>query len=320
LGKWAFRAVCVYYKQSYVCRSPTVNLPILTEVPTSDITPRSFGRTAPIDIALCARIINETRWGLGSTMTSNSVTLNREDVTMAATLRAETNRSRQSSAEPMIAMSGLRKTYRRGGEDVEVLKGVELEVPRGLFVALMGPSGSGKTTLLNVLAGLDRPTSGRVRVAGHLLSEMNDAQLSRWRARHVGFVFQSFNLLPVLTAVENVELPLLLTSIGRADRRKRAVTSMQLVGLTGREDHFPRQLSGGQEQRVAIARALVSDPEIVVADEPTGDLDRRSADEALDLLGRLCRDFGKTVVMVTHDPAAAARANTTYHMEKGELR
>jgi putative ABC transport system ATP-binding protein len=211
------------------------------------------------------------------------------------------------------------KKFHRGSEDLTVLDGLDLEIPSGSFEALMGPSGSGKSTLLNLIAGLDRATSGTVSVAGSDLSTMSDAQLAHFRARHLGFIFQSYNLMPVLTAAENVELPLLLTNLPSAERKKRALIALRVVGLEDREGHYPRQLSGGQEQRVAIARAIVNDPTILVADEPTGDLDRKSADAILDLLVKLNTELKKTIVMVTHDPAAAERAKVTRRMNKGVL-
>jgi putative ABC transport system ATP-binding protein len=213
----------------------------------------------------------------------------------------------------------VRKIYRRDAEEIVVLDGLMLDVAEGEFVALMGPSGSGKTTLLNLIAGIDKPTSGRVIVAETEVSALSEADLARWRSRHVGFIFQFYNLIPVLTAVENVELPLLLTNLTRKERRERALTALRVVGLADRAKHYPRQLSGGQEQRVAIARAIVTDPSVLVADEPTGDLDARSAEEILELIDTLNRDFGKTIVMVTHDPRAARRANVERHLEKGIL-
>ena len=223
-------------------------------------------------------------------------------------------------AETLVRLQQVVKSFRRGGETLTVLDGLDMEIPRGSFEALMGPSGSGKSTLLNLIAGLDRATSGKVIVAGNDLGAMSDGQLAAFRARHLGFIFQSYNLMPVLTAAENVELPLLLTKLPRAERRKRALIALRVVGLEDRTDHYPRQLSGGQEQRVAIARALVNDPTILVADEPTGDLDRKSADAILDLLVRLNKEMGKTIVMVTHDPAAAERATVVRRMDKGVLR
>ena len=219
----------------------------------------------------------------------------------------------------LIIARGLGKTYRRGGEEIHVLQGLNLDVDAGAFVAFMGPSGSGKTTLLNLLGGLDVPSAGSVTVAGDEITRMSGAKLTSWRARHVGFVFQMYNLIPVLTAFQNVELPLLLTSLSKADRRRHVETALQVVGLGDRMRHYPRQLSGGQEQRVGIARAIVADPTFLLCDEPTGDLDRKSADEVLDLLDRLVRDHGKTVLMVTHDPLAAERARLVLHLEKGVL-
>jgi putative ABC transport system ATP-binding protein len=221
--------------------------------------------------------------------------------------------------EVLAAVRDVRKVYQRGGERIDVLQGVSLEIPSGDFLALMGPSGSGKTTLLNLLGGLDTPTSGTIEIAGERLERMSQAQLSSWRARHVGFVFQMYNLLPVLSAAGNVELPLLLTRLSRAERRTRVEVALRVVGLADRANHLPRQLSGGQEQRVGIARAIISDPTLLLCDEPTGDLDRRSGDEILDLLQHLNQREGKTIVMVTHDPHAAARARRTLHLDKGVL-
>ena len=219
----------------------------------------------------------------------------------------------------LVRVDDLHKTFQRGGERIEVLQGLNLEVPQGDFLALMGPSGSGKSTLLNLLAGLDRPTQGSVEVAGQRIDKMGDGRLAEWRSRHVGFVFQLYNLLPVLTAERNVDLPLLLTSLSRAERKKHVATALAVVGLADRARHYPRQLSGGQEQRVAIARAIVADPTILLCDEPTGDLDRKSEDDILELLVALNRDHGKTIVLVTHDPHAAARAKRTLHLVKGAL-
>jgi len=213
----------------------------------------------------------------------------------------------------------VRKVYRRDSQEITVLDGMNLRVPEGEFVALMGPSGSGKTTLLNLIAGIDRPTSGQLVVAGTDVAQLGESALARWRSENVGFIFQFYNLIPVLTAVENVELPLLLTSLKKRERRERALTALKIVGLADRSHHYPRQLSGGQEQRVAIARAIVADPKVLVADEPTGDLDAKSAHEILDLMQTLNRDFKKTIVMVTHDPRAAERAHTQRHLEKGVL-
>ena len=220
---------------------------------------------------------------------------------------------------PLIAVRDLTKHYRRDSIDIPVLDNLSLDIGEGEFVALMGPSGSGKTTLLNLIAGIDRPGAGSIRVGGIEITELDDDALARYRAWHVGFIFQLYNLMPVLTALENVELPLLLTPLGRRERRERASLALSLVGLGDRLDHYPRQLSGGQEQRVAIARAIVADPTILVADEPTGDLDARSAEEVLDLLGRLNREFGKTIVMVTHDPKAADHARRVLRLDKGTL-
>jgi putative ABC transport system ATP-binding protein len=219
----------------------------------------------------------------------------------------------------LIRVRELDKTYRRGSEEIHVLQGLNLDVDAGDFVAFMGPSGSGKTTLLNLLGGLDVPSAGSITVAGDELTHMSAGKLTAWRARHVGFVFQMYNLIPVLSAFQNVEMPLLLTRLSAADRRRHVETALTVVGLADRMRHYPRQLSGGQEQRVGIARALVSDPTFLLCDEPTGDLDRKSADEILDLLAQLVREFGKTVLMVTHDPRAAERAHTVLHLEKGEL-
>ncbi len=219
----------------------------------------------------------------------------------------------------LVEVSNVRKVYRRDSQEIPVLDGLNLSVPEGEFVALMGPSGSGKTTLLNLIAGIDRPTSGTVKVAGTDVGSLSESALARWRSHNVGFIFQFYNLIPVLSAVENVELPLLLTHLGRAERRQRALTALKVVGLSDRAIHYPRQLSGGQEQRVAIARAFVTDPKVLVADEPTGDLDSKSAHEILDLMVTLNQEFKKTIVMVTHDPRAAERAHTQKHLEKGLL-
>ncbi|MDQ3069868.1 MAG: ABC transporter ATP-binding protein [Acidobacteriota bacterium] len=219
----------------------------------------------------------------------------------------------------LVTITGLEKTFKRGTERIEVLRGVNMSIPKGEFLALMGPSGSGKTTLLNLLGGLDRPSAGAIDVDGQAIESLSGAKLSRWRARHVGFVFQLYNLLPVLSAERNVELPLLLTSLSRAERRKRAKIALGVVGLADRAGHYPRQLSGGQEQRVGIARAIVTDPTLLLCDEPTGDLDRKASDEILTLLQTLNREHGKTIVMVTHDPHAAERATRTLHLEKGSF-
>ncbi|MEN6631036.1 MAG: ABC transporter ATP-binding protein [Candidatus Polarisedimenticolia bacterium] len=222
-------------------------------------------------------------------------------------------------SESLVRVRNLDKIYRRGGETIHVLQGLNLDVDAGDFVAFMGPSGSGKTTLLNLLGGLDVPTSGAVTVAGDEITHLSRAKLTRWRARHVGFVFQMYNLMPVLDAYRNVELPLLLTRLSGAERRRHVEAALDIVGLSDRARHYPRQLSGGQEQRVAIARAIVADPTFLLCDEPTGDLDRKSAGEILDLLERLSRDYGKTILMVTHDPQAAERAHATLHLDKGSL-
>lgn len=219
----------------------------------------------------------------------------------------------------MISLRHVGKTYYRGRQAVEVLHDVNLEIPDGDFVALMGPSGSGKTTLLNLIGGLDSPSSGSVEVAGAKLESLSSGQLAHWRAAHVGFIFQFYNLLPMLTARSNVELPLLLTPLSARERQQRAMIALELVGLSDRANHRPAELSGGQEQRVAIARAVVSDPKLLVCDEPTGDLDRHTADDILGLLQRLNRDHGKTIVMVTHDPKAAQYARRQVHLDKGVL-
>jgi putative ABC transport system ATP-binding protein len=219
----------------------------------------------------------------------------------------------------LIRVRELDKLYTRGSEVIHVLQGLNLDVEKGDFVAFMGPSGSGKTTLLNLLGGLDVPTSGSISVAGDEITNMSARKLTAWRARHVGFIFQMYNLLPVLTAAQNVELPLLLTKLSGAQRRTHVETALGLVGLADRADHYPRQLSGGQEQRVAIARAIVTDPTFLLADEPTGDLDRKSADEIMELIDRLVHEHGKTVLMVTHDPRAAEQAHVVLHLDKGVL-
>ncbi len=221
--------------------------------------------------------------------------------------------------QTLVSIKDLHKVYHRGNERIDVLSGVTLEIPPGDFLALMGPSGSGKTTLLNLMGGLDTPTEGSIEVAGDRIDKMAGGKLSSWRARHIGFVFQLYNLLPVLTAARNVELPLLLTRLSSAERKRRVQTALSVVGLGDRARHYPRQLSGGQEQRVGIARAIVTDPTLLLCDEPTGDLDRKSGDEILDLLQTLNREHGKTIVMVTHDPHAAVRAKRTLHLEKGTL-
>lgn len=221
--------------------------------------------------------------------------------------------------DPVVSLHNVTKTYSRGGTEVSVIRDLSFVIPAGTFLAIMGPSGSGKSTLLNVMAGIDRPTSGSVVVAGTRLDHMSEGAMARWRARHIGYVFQTYNLIPVLTAAENVELPLALTHLTRRERAEHVKTALRLVGLADRMDHYPRQLSGGQEQRVGVARAIVSDPTMILADEPTGNLDRESADDILTLLARLNRELGKTIVMVTHDPRAAERAQMIRHLEKGLL-
>jgi putative ABC transport system ATP-binding protein len=234
-------------------------------------------------------------------------------------MSAEPRPAAVPAAGAMVDVRNVRKVYRRDAEELTVLDGISLQVPEGEFVALMGPSGSGKTTLLNLIAGIDRPTSGEVIVAGTDVAKLSESELARWRSISVGFIFQFYNLIPVLSARENVELPLLLTSLSKKDRRERALTALRIVGLADRSAHYPRQLSGGQEQRVAIARAIVADPRVLVADEPTGDLDAKSAEEILGLLETLNREFRKTIVMVTHDPRAAQKAHVQRHLEKGVL-
>jgi putative ABC transport system ATP-binding protein len=221
--------------------------------------------------------------------------------------------------ETLVRITNVEKTYTRGDERIHVLQSLSVDIARGEFLALMGPSGSGKSTLLNLIGGLDRPSSGSLTVGPDRIDQMSDGKLAAWRARHVGFVFQMYNLLPALTAEKNVELPLLLTHLNKGQRKKHVETALGVVGLGDRARHYPRQLSGGQEQRVGIARAIVTDPTLLLCDEPTGDLDRKAGDEILDLLQALNRDHGKTIVMVTHDPHAAARATRTLHLEKGQL-
>ncbi len=246
------------------------------------------------------------------------------DISAEKTAEVEIPQAYRKSAAPpaeksIIHLASVTKTYYRGKEPLTVLDGLDLVIPTGSFEALMGPSGSGKSTLLNLIAGLDRASKGKVNVAGSELTSMSDGELAKFRARHIGFIFQSYNLMPVLTALENVELPLLLTKLSSSERKKRAQTALRVVGLEDRMNHFPRQLSGGQEQRVAIARAIVNDPTILVCDEPTGDLDRKSADDILSLLTKLNTEFKKTILMVTHDPAAAERAGICRHLDKGKL-
>jgi putative ABC transport system ATP-binding protein len=223
------------------------------------------------------------------------------------------------AAKPIVEIRGLRKVYQRDRQEVTVLDGIDLDIPEGSFEALMGPSGSGKTTLLNLIAGIDQPTSGFVRVGGKDIGTMRETERAAWRARNIGFIFQFYNLMPVLTAAENIELPLLLTPLSKAERKRRVEVALKLVSLSDRADHTPRQLSGGQQQRVAIARAIVADPQIIVADEPTGDLDRKSAEDVLGLLTTLNETLGKTIVMVTHDPHSAERAKIQRRLDKGLL-
>ncbi|EIT70721.1 MULTISPECIES: ABC transporter ATP-binding protein [Hydrocarboniphaga] len=224
-----------------------------------------------------------------------------------------------ASSPTLISVRGVNKTYQRGNQPVPVLLGIDLDIALGDYVSLMGPSGSGKSTLLNLIAGIDKPTAGRLLIGGVDIAALPENDLAAWRAANVGFIFQFYNLMPVLDAFENVELPLLLTTLSRAQRREHVETALAMVGLADRMDHHPNELSGGQQQRVAIARALVTDPTLIVADEPTGDLDRQSADDVLNLLDRLNGELGKTIVMVTHDPKCAARARTRIHLEKGLL-
>ena len=224
-----------------------------------------------------------------------------------------------TNGEALVRVSNVEKSFRRGSEDIHVLSGMNFEVPQGDFVALMGPSGSGKSTLLNLIGGLDRPTTGSVVIGNDRIDQMSDRQHAAWRARHVGFVFQFYNLMPVLTAARNVELPLLLTHLSGAQRKKHVETALGVVGLSHRLHHYPRTLSGGEQQRVGIARAIATDPTLLLCDEPTGDLDRKSGDEILTLLQALNKDHGKTIIMVTHDPHASARATRTVYLEKGQL-
>jgi putative ABC transport system ATP-binding protein len=223
------------------------------------------------------------------------------------------------NSETIVRIEGLKKAYRRDSFNVEVLKGIDFDVHRGDFIALMGPSGSGKSTLLNLLAGIDRPSGGRIVIAGQEMSKLSETDLAHWRHRHIGFIFQFYNLLPVLTAFENVELPLTLSNLDKKQRKVRVETALEVVGLKDRMGHYPRQLSGGQEQRVAIARAIVTDPTLLLADEPTGDLDSDSARDVLDLLEQLNQDYHKTIIMVTHDPGAASRAHRQIRLNKGLL-
>lgn len=238
---------------------------------------------------------------------------------MFSTIVPDSRVSRPDKADLAVHVENVRKVYTRDSQQIVVLDGVSLQVPKGEFLALMGPSGSGKTTLLNLIAGIDHATSGSVTVAGIELGSLSEGALARWRSRHVGFIFQLYNLIPVLSALENVELPLLLTRLSKRQRRERAQIALSIVGLEDRAKHLPRQLSGGQEQRVAIARAIVTNPTVLVADEPTGDLDARSAEDILDLMETLNKDFDRTIVMVTHDPRAAARAHVQRRLDKGVL-
>lgn len=224
-----------------------------------------------------------------------------------------------TAPETLVRISNVTKTFKRGSEEIHVLAGLDLEVKEAEFLALMGPSGSGKSTLLNLIGGLDRPTAGNVQIGADRVDQLSDRQLAAWRARHIGFVFQFYNLLPALTAERNVELPLLLTHLNKAARRQHVAAALAAVGLTHRAKHFPRTLSGGEQQRVGIARAIVTDPTVLLCDEPTGDLDRKSGDEILSLLQTLNQDHGKTIIMVTHDPHASARASRTVHLDKGQL-
>ena len=242
-----------------------------------------------------------------------------ETSTEKSTKASSQDKAKSPNGQPIVDLRGVTKVFWRGKEELRVLEGINLEAAEGSFEALMGPSGSGKSTLLNLIAGLDRVTSGTARVANRDLTSLGDSDLAKFRAQTVGFIFQAYNLMPVLTARENVELPLLLTNLSGAERKKRALTALRVVGLEDRTEHYPRQLSGGQEQRVAIARAIVNDPAIIVADEPTGDLDRKSADDILNLLDKLNREFKKTILMVTHDPAAAERATILRKLDKGVL-
>jgi len=232
---------------------------------------------------------------------------------------AEPRATAEAGDSILVALEGVTKTYRRGGETVEVLQELDLAVPDGDFLALMGPSGSGKTTLMNLIGGIDRPSGGTITIGGTRIDNLGEGALTKWRARHVGFIFQLYHLMPVLSAERNVELPLLLTNFSRSERKRRARAALKLAGLSERAKHKPSELSGGQEQRVGIARAIVTDPTILLCDEPTGDLDRKSGDEILDLLKALNEEHGKTIIMVTHDPRAASHAKRTLHMDKGRL-
>jgi putative ABC transport system ATP-binding protein len=232
---------------------------------------------------------------------------------------ADVDASHEQAAPVLIEIRGMEKYYQRGGQIIPVLGNINLDVALGDYVALMGPSGSGKSTLLNLIAGIDKPSGGTIKIAGVDIARLSDGDLARWRSANVGFIFQFYNLMPVLTAFENVELPLLLADLSRRDRRERVAVALSLVGLSDRSDHRPNELSGGQQQRVAIARAFITDPTLIVADEPTGDLDRTTGEEILELLDQLNRQLGKTIVMVTHDPKAAGKAHRLIHLEKGVL-
>lgn len=238
---------------------------------------------------------------------------------MSATHAEESGGAKDKSGRTIVQLRGVSKVYRRDKQSIPVLDSIDLDIPENSFEALMGPSGSGKTTLLNLIAGIDQPSTGSIIVAGKELKGLSESELASWRAHHIGFIFQQYNLLPTLTAYKNVELPLLLTRLGSSERKERVRTALKVVGLSEVEEHYPRQLSGGQEQRVAIARAIVSDPAILIADEPTGNLDRKSGDEVLNLLSLLNREFRKTIIMVTHDPAAARHAQTIRKLDKGQL-
>jgi putative ABC transport system ATP-binding protein len=234
-------------------------------------------------------------------------------------VRASRKPQRSDAVTTLVEIKNLTKTYTRGDQEIPVLRDITLDIPEGDFIALMGPSGSGKSTLLNLIAGIDKPTSGILRVAGLDIADLSESELADWRAQNVGFIFQFYNLMPVLTAFENVELPLMLTDLSRSERKERVKIALSLVGLADRMSHYPNELSGGQQQRVAIARAFITDPTLIVADEPTGDLDKKSAEDVLGLLRQLNEEMGKTIIMVTHDPGAVKSAKHVTHLEKGEL-